>query len=162
MIELEIPQQKASASATGITRRWSGRWAFRRRSATRVLVISGFILLTVWGLRYTEAAGELFRIAAADGQGRPWGKVLDPMFVAKACPTALMFLLAAIVGFYLFLRWKPVRPLERLILEALSGPALGEDNPALAVMGMDCPWAGNGHRGFSHSGADRALLLRPG
>ncbi len=131
MIELETPQRKASELPAEIASRRSGRGAFRRRSATRVLVISGFILLTVWGLRYAGEAGEVFRSAAENGQSRPWGHVLDPWFIAKTCPQALMSLLAAVVGFYLFLRLKSVRPLERLILETLSQPATdGKSRPS--------------------------------
>ena len=54
MIELETPERKASELPADMAGRRSGRGAFRRRSATRVLVIGGFILLTVWGLRYVE------------------------------------------------------------------------------------------------------------
>ena len=85
MMELEASER----NDPGPTAEESGRRTFRRRSATRVLTISGFILLTVWGLRYAEEAGEVFRIAAADHLGRPWGRVLDPWFVAKTCPHAL-------------------------------------------------------------------------
>ena len=111
--------------------------AFRRRSTARVLAISGFILLTVWGLRYLGEASDVFRIAAEDGQGQPWGHVLDPWFIAKTCPQALLLLLAAVVGFCLVLRWKSVRPLERLILETLGEPAT---DGAKAGPARSWPW----------------------
>ena len=60
-----------------------------------------------------------------------------------------MFLLAAVVGFYLLLRWKSVRPLERLILEALSGPSDGREKPAFAVVDVDCLGVGDRHRGMA-------------
>ena len=125
MIELEIPERKSFELPADLAKRRDGRGAFRRRSATRVLVIGGFLLLTVWALRFAGEAGEVFRIAAEDGQSQPWGSVLDPWFIAKTCPQALMLLLTAVVAFYLFLRWKSARPLERLILQALSEPATG-------------------------------------
>lgn len=122
MIEYETPDRDVSKSTAGRTGRCSGRGAFRRRSATRVLVISGFILLTVWALRYAAATGQAFCIAAENGQGQPWGQVLDPRFIVDACPQALLLLLTAVVGFCLFLRRKSVRPVERLLLDALGGP----------------------------------------
>ncbi len=107
----------------GRSSRGPDRGAFRRRSTARVLAISGFILMTVWGLRYADHVGEAFRLAIEDGQSHPWGQVLNPWFIAGACPKALMLLLAAIVGFYLYLRRTAMRPAERLILELLSEPA---------------------------------------
>lgn len=126
MLELETPEQEVSPLPADIAGRRSGRGAFRRRSATRILIISGFILVTVWGLRYAGKVGDVFRTAAESGQSRPWRQVLDPWFIATTCPQALMFLLAAVVGFYLFLRRESARPLERSILEALSKPATDE------------------------------------
>ena len=101
MIELEAPEWKTPRPTADRPSRPSSRGAFRRRSATRVLVISGFILLTVWGLRYLGEASEVFHFAAEGGRSRPWGQVLDPLFIAKSCPRALVVLMAAVVGFYL-------------------------------------------------------------
>ncbi len=116
-----------------IRRRW-GRGAFRRRSAARVLVTSGFILLTVWGMRYAETVGETILATTEHGRPQPWWTVFDPWFIARTCPQALAVLLAAVVGFSLILRWKPLRLLERLILEALGATTHGgdESSPALA------------------------------
>ncbi len=126
MIELETPAPNASdLPADGACRRCGGR-GFRRRSATRVLVITGCILMTVWGLRWVGGASTAFQVAAEDGQSHPWLHVLDPWFIAKSCPRALASLLAAVVGFYLCLRWKSVRPLERLIVKAFSRPVADE------------------------------------
>jgi hypothetical protein len=122
MIELEGPRRGASELPAHLVSPCAGSVAFRRRSAARVLVISGFILLTVWGLRYAEAAGAAYRIAAENGSSGPWRGLLDPYFIAKTCPQALMSLLAAVAGFSMFLRWKPVRPLERLLLETFNKP----------------------------------------
>jgi len=131
MIALETPERNASERPARPASRRSGRGPFRRRSVSRILVIGGFILLTVWGLRYAEKAAEVFRIAAEDGQGQPWGRVLDPFFLAKTCPQALMALLTTLAGFFLLLRWKSARPFERLILATLGGPAAeGKSRPA--------------------------------
>ena len=46
--------------------------------------------------------------------------MLSPEFIAQTCPKPLMFLLTALVGFYLSLRRRSVRPLERLILAVLG------------------------------------------
>ena len=83
MIELEAPDRKTPRPAIGRTSRPSGRGAFRRRSATHVLLISGFVLFTVWGLRYLGEASEVFHFAAEGGRGQPWDQVLDPLFIAK-------------------------------------------------------------------------------
>ena len=120
MIELETPERKDSESTADKTGRRFRRATFRRRSAVQVLAISGFILLTVWGLRYAGEAGTVFRLAAEGGQSRPWGRVFDPWFIARACPHALTLLLTAIVGFFLFLRWNVLRPVERLFLHVLG------------------------------------------
>jgi hypothetical protein len=152
MLELENPESKASKAPAGRTGRRAGRGAFRRRSAARVLVIGGFILSAVWGIRYAGEAGRAFHVAAEEGGpdvlmgGRPWGQVLDPCFIAKTCPQALMLLLAAVVGFYLLLRWKPVRPAERLILDVLGGPATaGTSRRAPSTHGRrSWPWIAAG------------------
>ncbi len=128
MLEPETLEQIASELPAKEAPRRPGRGALRRRSTTRVLVISGFILLPVWAVRYAQEAGDAFQVAAKDDHSQPWGQVLDPWFIAKTCPQALVCLLAAVVGFYLFLRWKSVRPLERLILAALSGRATDEES----------------------------------
>ncbi len=119
MIELETPPGKASQPITSAERPPRPA-AFRRRSAIRVLVIGGFIALTVWAVRYAGEVGDALRAAAEGGQGKPWGRVLDPWFIAKACPHALLLLLTGVVGFFLLLRWKPLRPLERSILQSLG------------------------------------------
>ena len=125
MIELETPQGRTSQAIARAGQRPRPA-AFRRRSATRVLIIGGFIALTVWAVRYAGEVGDALRTAADGGHGRPWGRVLDPWFIAKACPHALLLLLAGVVGFYLLLRWKPLRSLERLILQTLSRPAVDD------------------------------------
>ena len=128
MLEPETLEQIASELPAKEAPRRPGRGALRRRSTTRVLVLSGFILLPVWAVRYAQEAGDAFQVAAKDDHSQPWGQVLDPWFIAKTCPQALVCLLAAVVGFYLILRWKSVRPLERLILAALSGRATDEES----------------------------------
>jgi len=128
MIELEAAQRSDFAPIIDRTGR---RWIFRRRSADRMLTIGGSILFTVWGLRYAGEVCEVFRAAAYDGLSRPWGRVLDPWFVAKTCPHALALLLATILGFYLLLRWKPFQPVEQLILQTLSlSAANNKDQPS--------------------------------
>ena len=101
----------------------AGRPTVCRRSTARVLATSGFILLTVWGLRYAAQAGDA--IHAAGNEDRAWTHLLDPKFLAATCPQALAVLLAVVVGFCLALRWKRLRSLERLILESLREPAEG-------------------------------------
>ena len=128
MIAIETPERKGSELPTDIDSRRHGRRIFHRRSAARVLLIGGFILLTIWGLRYAGEAGEVFRVAVEDGQSQPWERVLDPWFIAKTCPQALLFLLTTVVVFLLFLRLKSVRPLERLILETLGEPTTDRKN----------------------------------
>jgi hypothetical protein len=123
MIELEIPEHESCEPAIGMASREPGRAIVRRRSAARVLGISGFILLTVWGLRYFGEAGVVLHTPVHETQSQPWRHVLDPLFIAKTCPRALLLLLTAVVGFCLLLRLKSVRPLERVLLESLCEPA---------------------------------------
>jgi hypothetical protein len=122
--DCEIPVGHADNSPQACRR------GLRRRPAARVVVMSSVIVITVWAMRYAGAVGGLFWEAAAKGQGRPWGQIFHPFFVAGACPKALLFSLAAVVGFYLYLRRKAVRPLECLILEALSEPVEPAPAPA--------------------------------
>ena len=70
----------------------------------------------------------------------PWGQVLDPCFIAKACPRALLCLLAAVVGFYLFLRLKAARPLERLILRDAQRAGDGREKAGPRGRGRGLSW----------------------
>jgi hypothetical protein len=128
MLELEAPSPETFEIPAGKSKRLptrsTGCWhrAFSRRPAARVLTICGFIVMTVWGLRYAATVSQLCQAAAEEGQVRPWGQIYGPSTIAAACPRALTFLLAGVAGFFLNLRRKSVRPLERLILETLSDP----------------------------------------
>ena len=98
-----------------------GGWGpFRRRSMGRVLVICGLVVTTVWGIQYAGAAGELAAECREAGRHAPLSQLLDPLLIARACPIALVMLLAAIVGFYSLLRLKAAAPIERTILRALG------------------------------------------
>ena len=121
MIEHATPEPHAAAVPAVKACRRPARAGLRRRSAVLVVVISGFIILTVWLLRYAGEVGDAFRAAAEEGRSRPWGQVFNPRFIAQTCPKPLMLLLTTIVGFFLYLRRKSLRPLERLILDALNG-----------------------------------------
>ena len=122
MLELETPEPMSIELPVDKIGPPPHRADFRRRSPSRMLVIGGFILMTVWGLRFAGDAGALIHAAAESGEGISWTQLLDPRFIAGACPRALMFLLVTISGFYLLLRRKPLRPLERLIRNSLGEP----------------------------------------
>jgi hypothetical protein len=117
MLELLVPERGATESAEGAGPNGE---AVVRRPSIRVVVIGVFLLLIVWGIRYAGEVSDAFRLAAEGVQGRPWGHVLDPYFVAKTCPQALLVLLAVVLGFHLSLRWKHAQPLERLVLQSLN------------------------------------------
>jgi hypothetical protein len=107
----------------GNTQPSPSRRPFQRRSPSRILVICGFMVITVWGLRYAGAVGDLCRAASENGQSRLWGQIFAPSLIAGACPRALLLLLATVTGFLLYLRRNSLRSVERLILETVGQPS---------------------------------------
>ena len=74
-------------------------------------------------------ASEALCIASEDGLGKPWRQVLDPWFIAKTCPHALLSVLAAVVSIYLLL-FEIGPALERLTCRCSASRRPKDANPA--------------------------------
>ena len=126
--------------------RRSGRGAFRRRSATRVLVISGFILLTVWGLRYAARSGQAVSHRRGKRSEPAVGQVLDPWFIAKTCPQALCSCSRQSWASICFCGGNPFAP-RAIDFGDAQRAGDGREKPAFAVVDLDCPGVGDRRRG---------------
>ena len=95
----------------------------RRRPMSRVLGACGCIVFTVWLITYGQLAGEVASEFREQGRPAPLARLLDPLLIARACPTAIVTVLGLIVGFYALLRLKAAAPIERAVLGALDATA---------------------------------------
>jgi hypothetical protein len=120
MIAVESTGEIAAPTTDQRIRRADGWGPFRRRGMFRVLVISGFIVATVWIVQYAGVAGDVSRSLQDAGQRAPVTRLLDPLLIARACPVGLASVLTLVVGFFALLRLKAARAVERRVLRALG------------------------------------------